>query len=192
MDFKELVEAARTCRRFDEDKPLSMADLDSLTECARLAPSARNAQELRFILVGPGETCRKLFTLTRWAGALKDWGGPHPGERPTAFIAVLMPENGKELLCYDTGIACQTIQLAAASRGWGCCIIQSFDHKAAPELLDVPEGMKIALVLGLGVAKEKRRIAPMPADGSFGYWRDEQGVHYVPKRALADLVLKRF
>ena len=32
----------------------------------------------------------------------------------------------------------------------------------------------------------------MPADGSFGYWRDEQGVHYVPKRALADLVLKRF
>ena len=192
MDFKELVEAARTCRRFEEDKPLSMADLDWLTECARLAPSARNAQELRFILVGPGETCRKLFTLTRWAGALKDWGGPHPGERPTAFIAVLMPENGKELLCYDTGIACQTIQLAAASRGWGCCIIQSFDHKAAPELLDVPEGMKIALVLGLGVAKEKRWIAPMPADGSFGYWRDEQGVHYVPKRALADLVLKRF
>ena len=169
-----------------------MADLDWLTECARLAPSARNAQELRFILVGPGETCRKLFALTRWAGALKEWGGPHSGERPTAFIAVLMPENGKELLCYDTGIACQTIQLAAASRDWGCCIIQSFDHKAAPELLGVPEGMKIALVLGLGVAKEERRIAPMPADGSFGYWRDEQAVHYVPKRTLDDLVLKRF
>ncbi|MDY3810863.1 nitroreductase family protein [Desulfovibrio sp. PG-178-WT-4] len=192
MNFKELVEAARTCRRFEEDKPLSMADLDWLADCARMAPSARNAQELRFILVGPGETCQKLFSLTRWAGALKDWGGPHPGERPTAFIAVLMPESGKELLCYDTGIACQTIQLAATSRGWGCCIIQAFDHKAAPELLGVPEGMKIALVLGLGVAKEKRVLAPMPADGSFGYWRDAEGVHHVPKRPLDELVLKRF
>lgn len=144
------------------------------------------------MLVGPGETCRKLFSLTRWAGALKDWGGPHPGERPTAFIAVLMPENGRELVCYDTGIACQTIQLAAASRGWGCCIIQSFDHKAVPELLGAPDGMKIALVLGLGVAKEKRALAPMPADGSFGYWRDAQGVHHVPKRLLHEIVLKRF
>ena len=56
----------------------------------------------------------------------------------------------------------------------------------------MPEGMKIALVLGLGVAKEKRVLAPMPADGSFGYWRDAEGVHHVPKRPLDELVLKRF
>lgn len=31
MDFKELVEAARTCRRFEENKPLNMGDLDWLT-----------------------------------------------------------------------------------------------------------------------------------------------------------------
>lgn len=191
MDFRQLVEAARTCRRFYEDKPLGMSDLEWLVDCARLSPCGRNAQELRFILVGQGEVCGKLFALTRWAGALKDWGGPHPGERPTAFIVVLTPTDAKEIDFWNGGIACQTIQLAASSRGWGCCMIQSFDHQAVPALLGVPSDMKVGLVLGLGVAKEERKVVPMPADGTFTYWRDEAGVHYVPKRSLDEIILKR-
>ena len=121
MDFKELVEKARTCRRFEEDRPLTMNDLEWLVDCARLAPSARNAQDLRFSLVAPGDTCKKLFALTRWAGALKDWGGPHPGEQPTAFVAIFMPQGATELTFYDVGIAAQTMQLAASSR---CCSLR--------------------------------------------------------------------
>ena len=192
MDFKVLAETARTCRRFHEEQPLAMTDLEWLVDCARLAPSAKNAQELRFVLVGNGDTCQKLFALTRWAGALKDWGGPHPGERPTAFVAILMPQSGKDLSCMDVGIAAQTIQLAATSRGWGCCMIQSFDHQAVPALLGVPQDMKVALVLGLGVAKEKRVVAPMPENGATTYWRDAEGVHHVPKRSLEDLIAARF
>lgn len=192
MDFKVLAEAARTCRRFHEAQPLAMTDLEWLVDCARLAPSAKNAQELRFVLVGNGEACQKLFALTRWAGALKDWGGPHPGERPTAFVAILMPQSGKDLACFDVGIAAQTIQLAATSRGWGCCMIQSFDHQAAPALLNVPEDMKIALVLGLGAAKETRVVANLPESGATTYWRDAEGVHHVPKRSLEDLILARY
>lgn len=190
MDFLELAKAARSCRRFDESAPLTQADLNWLLECARLSPSARNAQELRFIAVRQGPCLDRLFPLTRWAGALKDWNGPEPGERPTAFIAVLMPERGGDLLCYDTGIACQTMQLAATSRGWGACMIQSFDHKAAAELLRVPAGYKITLLLGLGVAKEIRMADPMPANGSVAYWRDAEGRHHVPKRAVAELLLE--
>lgn len=192
MDFKALAESARTCRRFYEDQPLTTADLEWLVDCARLAPSGKNGQELRFMLVSQGETCQKLFALTRWAGALKDWGGPHPGERPTGFVVILMPKSGKELTCYDVGIAAQTMQLAATSRGWGCCMIQSFDHQDAPALLGVPEDMKIALVLGLGAAKETRVVAPMPESGATAYWRDAAGVHHVPKRALSDLIIGRF
>jgi nitroreductase len=192
MEFKELVEAARTCRRFEEDKPLSVADLEWLVGCARLAPSGMNAQVLRYILVGKGETLDKLFPLSRWGGALKDWGGPHPGERPTAFIALLLPEKATELMCFDAGIAAQTVQLAATSKGWGCCIIKSFDHAGAAALLKIPAGMQIPLLLGLGVAREKRVIAPMPADGSFKYWRDADGVHHVPKRDLKELVVARY
>lgn len=192
MDFLELVEKARSCRRFFEDQPLTYEDLDWLIKCARLAPSGRNAQELRFVLVRQGELCQRLFALTRWAGALKDWKGPYEGERPGAFIAVLMPERGGELLCYDVGIACQTMQLAATSRGWGACMIQSFDHKAAHDLLNIPATYKIALLLGLGVAKETRVVDPMSADGTFTYWRDEKQVHHVPKRSLEELIIARY
>ena len=191
-DFHDLVLAARSCRRFVEDEPLSMNDLEWLVDCARLAPSARNAQVLRFILVTQGPTCAELFRLTRWAGALKDAGTPKPGERPTAFIAILAPREGAKLAPYDAGIASEVMQLAATTQGWGCCIIYSVDRAAATPLLKVPDDMEIPLVLGLGVAKEERVIAEMPADGSFNYWRDAAGVHHVPKRSLQELVIGRF
>lgn len=192
MDFLALVREARSCRRFDESAPLTQQDLDWLLECARLAPSARNAQELRYISVAQGTILDQLFPLTRWAGALKDWKGPEQGERPTAFIATLMPEHASYLICYDVGIACQTIQLAATSRGWGACMIQSFNHAEAAELLHVPGGLKIALLVGLGVAVEKRVVAAMPPDGTFAYWRDEHNVHHVPKRPLTELLIGRY
>ena len=62
-DFRTLVAQARTCRRFEEARPLQMADLEWLVDCARLTPCARNAQQLRYSLVGPGETCRRLFGI---------------------------------------------------------------------------------------------------------------------------------
>lgn len=192
MDFLALAREARTCRRFDESAPLSQQDLEWLLECARLAPSARNAQELRFITITQGAMLDRLFPLTRWAGALKEWNGPEQGERPTAFIAVLMSERAGSLTCIDTGIACQTIQLAATSRGWGVCMIHSFEHGEAADLLHVPSPMKIVLLLALGKAVEKRVVANMPPDGSFAYWRDASGVHHVPKRPLGELLIQQY
>ena len=191
-EFHDLVLAARTCRRFVEDEPLSMNDLDWLVDCARLTPSARNAQVLRFSLVTQGPACDELFRLTGWAGALKGAGTPKPGERPTAFIAIAAPREGAKLAPYDAGIASETIQLAAATQGWGCCIIYSVNRADAAPLLKLPENMELLLVLGLGVAREARAIAEMPADGSFTYWRDDAGVHHVPKRSLSELVIGRF
>ena len=192
MDMHSLVAEARTCRRFVEDQPLSMGDLEWLMDCARMTPSARNAQVLRYIPVADADMRAKVFPLTRWAGALKDWGGPVAGERPTGFLVLLLPKDAGKLAWVDAGIACQTVQLAATSRGWGCCIIASFDHALLPSLLEVPADMEIALVLGLGVAKEERALAPMPADGSCAYWRDAAGKHFVPKRALHEIILKKF
>lgn len=192
MDFKQLALAARTCRRFEEERPLQMADLEWLVDCARLTPCARNAQQLRYSLVGPGETCRRLFGMTKWAAALKDWGGPFPGERPTGFIVMSMPKNAGDLVWLDTGIAAQTIQLAASSRDWGCCMIASFDHSGVSELVQLPDDLRPTLVLGLGVAKEVRRVTDVPESGALGYWRDAEQVHYVPKLALDKLILNRF
>ena len=192
MDFEDLVRKARSCRRFIESEQLGQADLDWLVNCARMAPSARNAQQLRFITVKNGLVLDGLFPLTRWAGALKNWGGPAAGERPTGFIAVLMPENSGDLVYIDTGIACQTMQLAATSRGWGACMIYSFQRDEAKKLLQVPAGMNIAILLGLGVEAESRKLVDVPASGSLQYWRDANQVHYVPKLSLEELIFARY
>ena len=191
-DFRTLVEQARSCRRFVESEPLTMKDLDWLIDCARLTPSARNQQALRYSLITQGDVCDALFAKTSWAAALKDWGGPQPGERPTAFIAISLPGNAGHLTWVDLGIVVQTIQLAATSRSWGCCIIASFDVETCRTLCRIPEELSPRLVLGLGKAAETRVIEPVPADGKLSYWRDADGVHHVPKLALDQLVIGRF
>lgn len=189
MDFLELTRKARTCRRFDESKPLTGDDLKWLMECARLSPCARNAQELRFITISSASLCNELCARVKWASALQGWNGPGSGEKPTAFIALLGPAKAGELVYIDAGIASQTIQLAASSRGWGCCILYSFERPDTARLLAIPDDLKLLLLLALGEAGEKRVIDSMPKDGSFNYWRDVEGVHHVPKRELEELII---
>lgn len=191
-DFRTLVEQARSCRRFVEQDPLTMADLEWLIDCARMTPCARNQQTLRYSLITQGQVCDDLFAKTTWAGALKDWGGPHPGERPTAFIVISLPGNAGHLTWVDLGIAAQTIQLAATSRAWGCCILASFDVENCRTLCHIPEELAPRLVLGLGKAAETRVVEPVPADGRLAYWRDADNVHHVPKLSLDQLVIGRF
>ncbi len=189
MDFATLVKEARSCRRFQENDRLGPDALAWLVDCARLCPCARNAQVLRYVAVESKQVCDAIFPQTRWAGVLK-WDGPIAGERPTGYIAILAPEKCTKLVHMDVGIAAQTIQLAAQSKGIGCCMHASFNPKECMNIFEVPEGMEIALILGLGVEKERRALTDMPEDGSFSYWRDDEGIHFVPKRSLQEVLLK--
>ncbi len=190
MDFKKLVEEARSCRRFVEEQRIGQEEVQALIDIARIAPCARNAQVLRYVAAHSKEACDAIFPHTRWAGALK-WDGPIDGERPTAYIAILAPKNATKLVHMDVGIAAQTIQLAAQSKGYGACMHASFSPNDCIAVFGgIPEDMDMLLVLGIGVQKEERHIAPMPADGSFMYWRNEKAVHFVPKRSLNEVLLK--
>ncbi len=191
MDFFKLVSMARTCRRFKKDS-LSPDTLDWLIDCARLAPNGGNAQVLRYAVVATPQGCSALFPLLKWAGYLHDWAGPEPRERPTGYIVILSNAGKRgQLTAIDTGIAAQTIQLAAATKNIGCCMIISFNPDAMRQVLDLPEGYTPLLVLALGMEKEVRCIDPIPANGSIKYWRDEQGVHHIPKRSLEDVIITR-
>ncbi|MBQ7456045.1 MAG: nitroreductase family protein [Desulfovibrio sp.] len=191
MDFLPFVEQARTCRRFYEDKPLSQDDLTWLVRCARATPSARNAQVVRFVLI-TGKTCAQVFPNTHWAMALKDWKGPVEGERPTAFLGLVLPKDAPSIALIDLGIVAQTVQLAAHSRGYGSCIIKSFDKEAVSTLLSLDPSQSLELVVGLGVALEKRGICPIDSSGSLNYFRDAEGTHWVPKRSVEELICGRF
>ena len=86
MALKDIVYRNRSYRRFFQDRPVSESTLLSLVDLARMSPSGRNMQPLKYCLVSDAETCEKLFPLLAWAGYLKDWPGPEAGERPFAKL----------------------------------------------------------------------------------------------------------
>ncbi len=192
MDFLELVTAARTCRRFREAEGLPAGTLDWLVACARVAPCTANAQALRFAAAESAEACAALFPALKWAAALKDWGGPGEGERPTGYI-VILEESGKraKLNAFDAGIAAQTMQLAAQTKDIGCCILLSFNPDMVRRVLNIPEGLDPLLVLAFGMQKEVRRVETAQDPANLNYWRDEAAVHHVPKLPLESLLIIR-
>lgn len=79
--------------------------------------------------------------------------------------------------------------LAAREKGLGGCMIGSINRKLLRDLLDLPEHLKILLVLAIGKPNEEIVLETRGPDGSIRYWRDSDGVHHVPKRKLEDIVV---
>ena len=190
--LKDLVHKTRSYRRFHQETPVDLKTLRELADLARLSASGANRQPLKFILCCDPETNAAIFPHLGWAGYLKDWAGPAKGERPTAYVIILGDTQVSPSHGCDHGIAAQSIMLGATERGLGGCMIGSVKRKKLRETLNIPERYEIALVLALGKPKEKVVIEPVGPDGDIKYYRDDEGVHYVPKRALDKLLVQEF
>ena len=59
------------------------------------------------------------------------------------------------------------------------------------QALDVSENLKPQLVISLGKSVEDIRIVDIEEGESTDYYRDEAGIHYVPKRKLDDVIITR-
>jgi nitroreductase len=187
----ELIRKNRSYRRFRQDVPVDMGTLGYLVNLARLSASGANRQPLKYILSSDPEMNARIFPHTRWAGYLKDWKGPEEGERPAAYIVILGDiEVSKDFGC-DHGIAAQSIMLGATEWGLGGCILGALDRDGLRRVLQIPERYEILLVLALGKPKEHVVIEEAGPDGDIKYWRDSAGVHHVPKRPVAEVVLQR-
>jgi len=189
--LKEIVYKNRSYRRFYQEKVIPESTLLSLVDLARMSPSGRNLQPLKYCLISDQELCGKLFPFLAWAGYLKEWPGPEQGERPSAYIVMVEDTTIAVESSHDQGIAAQSIMLGAIEQGLGGCIIVSIKRKEIAALLGLNDMLKPVLVLALGVPKEVVLVDPMQADGDVKYWRDEHLVHHVPKRSLTEIVLKR-
>jgi nitroreductase len=191
MTLRELVSRNRSFRRFYENHVLSLTDLEDLVDTARLTASAANLQPLRYILSTNPQTNTVIFEHLAWAAYLKDWKGPAEGDRPTGYIVVLGDAKHAKTSAWDLGIAAQTILLGATEMGLGGCMVGSVQKQALSQALEVPEGFEILLVIALGKPKEKIVLERLKEDGDIRYWRDEKGVHHVPKRDLDAILLAR-
>lgn len=195
MDFATLVRSSRTVRRFKESEAVDAATLEWLVDLTRYCPSAGNFQPLKFALANDPSMCGRIFSTLAWAAYLKDWQGPEPGERPAAYVVVLHDTRVAEKVDWDHGIMAQTIMLGAASRGLKGCILASVDRQALTGILELPEHLKILLVLALGHPAETVVVEDTsePTDrAAIRYWRDEARTHHVPKRTLETLIAVRY
>lgn len=188
MNINELVKKNRSYRRFKQEVRISRDALIKYIDLARHSASATNRQPLKYLLFTEVQDCSSIFPYTRWAGYLKDWDGPEEGERPSAYVIILGDRTISENYYVDHGIAAQSILLGAVEDGLGGCMIASIDRKGLIEELSLPDTFEILLIIALGKPGEKVVIDDVK-DGDIKYWRDENDIHHVPKRALDELII---
>jgi nitroreductase len=186
--IKDLVLKNRSYRRFYQDHIISINDLKELVDLARLSPSGRNLQALKYYLSADETTNEKVFSTLAWAGYLKDWDGPKEGEKPTGYIVILGDTHLTNNFMCDHGIASQSMLLGAVEKGLGGCIFASIKREKLKELLNIDDHFEVLLAIALGKPKEEVMIDEVKND-DIKYYRDEKQVHHVPKRNLNDIII---
>ena len=188
MEIMKLMEWCRTYRRFDQAKPVPENVLENIMEAARLANSASNRQQLRFLVVKSPEMVEKLFTFTHWAAILpKKLGQPKDGEHPVLFIVPTYEASEKaKWTDVDIGIAETRMTIAAAAEGVGSCILANIERDPIREALGIPASKEIATVVAFGYPTHESHIVDVK-DGEIKYYLDEKKDYCVPNRSREEL-----
>ena len=187
--LKDLILKNRSYRRFYQSERISKQQLTEWVDLARCSASARNAQSLKYILSTEESMNADIFGQLAWAGYLAYWSGPEEGERPSAYIVMLHDTLVAGNYLCDDGIAAQSILLGATEAGFGGCIIHSVNRGKLSERLKLDDQYEILYVLALGKPKETVVLEEMK-NKDIKYWRDENQVHHVPKRALDEIIVE--
>ena len=190
--LKELVIKNRSYRGFDENYSFTREQLEGYIDLTRYTASSVNAQPLKYKIVFEKNEVEAVRPLTRWARALPDMVLPHPNMHATAFIIICQDTDiSPNLARYqkDIGIVAQTITLAAVEDGLGGCMIGNFTPDEVKETLNLAENLTPMLISALGKPAEEIVIKEIDNGESTKYYRDENDVHYVPKRKLKDILI---
>ncbi|MEN8126321.1 MAG: nitroreductase family protein [Planctomycetota bacterium] len=161
MDIMDTIKDRYSCRAY-QAKPIEPEKLSILIEAARLAPSARNIQDWRFVIVTDAEKRRSLQSAAA--------NQPFVDQAPVV-IAACSCTNKRMNLCgqpyasINVSIALEHIALAATSLGLATCWIGSFKPYSVREILNIPADIEIVELMTVGYPADKR-ISPkrLPAD----------------------------
>jgi len=165
MELMEAIRARRSIRRFME-KPVDEEKILAVLESGRLAPSAKNMQDWRFIVVRDQATRQKL------AVAAKDQ--QFVAQAPVVIAACgtsnYIMTCGQPTYAIDVTIALDHMTLAAASLGLGTCWIGAFYEDQAKKILGVPDDVRIVALMPLGYPAEEPLPRPRKVIGDIMAW----------------------
>lgn len=167
MDLLELMKKRRSIRKY-KGTPVMEEQLSRVLEAGRLAPSARNMQEWKFVVVRGG-LLEPLTEACCGQAMVKEAG---------AAVAVCAVEDhmmgcGQSSATVDCSIALSFMLLEAEELGLGMCWLGSFDAPAVKRVLELPEGWTVVAVSPLGVPAESPDPRPRKPIGELAVYLGE-------------------
>ena len=192
--IKDLIKKNRSVRGYDNSRDVTIEELREMVDCGRLSASSVNMQPLKYILVNTVDGKARVLKQVSFAAKLSTLKLPHRGSEPMAYIVICQDEQiskSETGFLRDVGIVAQSITLAATELGLGACMLGYFSPDKLRQALDLSENLKPLLVISLGKSVEDIRIVEIEEGESTDYYRDEAGIHYVPKRKLDDVIITR-
>jgi len=170
MELYDAVRQRYSSRAY-KDRPVEDDKLERILEAARLAPSARNLQEWRFVVVKDEEKRKALVAVACNQGFV--------GQAPIVIAACAIGEEhvmacGFRCDIVDVAIALEHIALAATNEGLATCWIGAFHQEPAQELLGIPKDVRVIELMTLGYPadelREKNRL-PLEEIWMLDEWR---------------------
>ena len=176
----------RSTRGYDASYRVRIDQLRRIVAVNTKLASARNRQPLRFRLVTADEAC-KVLPFIRMGAGLKELNLPLEGTEPNAFIIVCSTIEPRNSTFVDLGIAAQSMLLQAVEMGLNGLCIMDFDRQLLVDTLQLP--YTPLLVIAVGKSAEKIQLVDINEGDDHSYYR-ENGVHYVPKVVVEDLIIE--
>lgn len=154
MDIYEAIALRKSVREFTA-KDIPEAMLTRLLESARLAPSASNRQEWRFVVVRDQDTREKI--------AQASFGQTHVAQAPVVLACCADTDEhlmtcGQQSYPIDVAIAVTHITLCAAAEGLGTCWIGAFYEDQIKEILNIPQGIRVVTILPIGYPRDPSQV----------------------------------
>lgn len=142
------IKMRRSIRHY-KDKHVEWDKLKKVMEAGRLAPSAGNMQEWKFVVVSDKNTREKLAMAAH---------SRFVAEAPLVIVACAtitdcVLESGQLAYPLDVAIAVDHMTLKAVEEGLGTCWVGSFDERKVKEVLNIPDDVRVVTLLTLGYPK---------------------------------------
>jgi nitroreductase len=160
MELSQVISERRSIRKY-KDTPVEWEKIEQVLNAARLAPSWKNQQCWRFLV---------LSDPAKRAGLLAAFPEENPGKKaiamaPSVIVVCADPaesgvENGIEYFIADTAIAFEHICLTAHELGLGTCWMGMFDEEVVRASLGIPGEIRIIGITPLGYPDQEPRPRP--------------------------------
>ena len=152
MTVLEAIRKRYSCRAY-QDRPIEQEKLDSIFEAARLAPSAKNLQDWRFVVVTDKENKRRLAEAANNQKFLENAGA----------IIIACSNSSEVMRCgqavgpIDVAIALEHIALQATDLGLATCWIGSFYPEKVRPIVGIPENIAIIELMAVGYPADRAK-----------------------------------